>query len=639
MSVEIEEHKRVKFYGAGDLAAHWHVERVTELVKQFKSTSPTNAVDAIELHNVSRYLDAGLLPQLENLADQIRALEGKVARFFSIVDSAGVHAIITAIPRTYYSDLLDLLGRSKAYERCEPEVMLKALAEVGIDIGHMLACKRLVKEYDSQVRSLIVDDARNAELLVQKYLRAERGTEVHLPSSFTALDSRNLLLRYIDHTDAHLNLLELVARADTTAQAGIDARLKLKAKRRSDQMREDLFAEHSGIKTGAEVHFSDTQVEASAADVDGAVIRHTYSTQWLDGTQDYPSILNNFQLLFEYADTQVLLTMPSYPTELGTLEGLLGAAGRRDYKKGVAFRVKDGSSMLQLHAYGRYLSQHGIELEDVIIWFFDEYLVHEFDASGFSYTPSMAGSSYLHRARHLFTEMEGIVNQFQLFVEDGVIDRDLLAVQSEPVSFESIPSLVPGKYVYATEDHDIREILDTLFSDQSALTYIDDELRASNAAELFATKMVKYEELHEYQQPLVDALVAHRVLENNGKHIRLTNAPQLVLLHSLHEKLAATHHYLSPKAQAQVGEFEGKNWVTRESTLLTHAESAYFNYFLNKSQFSNGPELRNKYLHGSHPAPEDEGAHVYAYMVALRLTIALVIKINDDFRQSFSAGS
>lgn len=47
--------------------------------------------------------------------------------------------------------------------------------------------------------------------------------------------------------------------------------------------------------------------------------------------------------------------------------------------------------------------------------------------------------------------------------------------------------------------------------------------------------------------------------------------------------------------------------------------------------FSNGPQLRNKYLHGAQANGDGENAHYSTYITALRLTVALVIEINDDF--------
>ena len=58
---------------------------------------------------------------------------------------------------------------------------------------------------------------------------------------------------------------------------------------------------------------------------------------------------------------------------------------------------------------------------------------------------------------------------------------------------------------------------------------------------------------------------------------------------------------------------------------------AYFNFILNNKQFSGGPALRNKLLHGQQASEGNEAA----YLIALRTLIALVIKINDDFRVAF----
>ena len=64
---------------------------------------------------------------------------------------------------------------------------------------------------------------------------------------------------------------------------------------------------------------------------------------------------------------------------------------------------------------------------------------------------------------------------------------------------------------------------------------------------------------------------------------------------------------------------------------MSEAEGKYFNYFLNNVDFSNGPQLRNKYAHGSQPDSRGEDAYYRDYLIALRLVLALVIKINDDF--------
>jgi hypothetical protein len=120
------------------------------------------------------------------------------------------------------------------------------------------------------------------------------------------------------------------------------------------------------------------------------ISRYTYSSRWLEETCDNPSILNNFQHLSDFADGQALLALPSYPANLGVMERILGTTGKTEYKVGAAFRTIEMSTLLQTRVYLHFLDKKDIDLERVISWFFEEYLVDEFGAANFSSTPSSA---------------------------------------------------------------------------------------------------------------------------------------------------------------------------------------------------------------------------------------------------------
>jgi len=49
--------------------------------------------------------------------------------------------------------------------------------------------------------------------------------------------------------------------------------------------------------------------------------------------------------------------------------------------------------------------------------------------------------------------------------------------------------------------------------------------------------------------------------------------------------------------------------------------------------------LRNRYLHGSHIDVSDEDEHFRTYIAALKLLIAIAIKINNDFCLQDEEGS
>ena len=641
MGGDEDDLRRVRFFGVHDLAAGWYIDRVAELVERFDPSSVvTSTVDILELHNVQQYLENDFLPHSYSeeerglVKSRIPQLRSVVARFFDAVDDATCANVVADVGYEYHADLLELLGRNGAFERCTPATMLPTLRSAGVHLVEMLQCKKLIAAYDTEMRDELLASPRNAEHLIRKHLQKDTRDEVHLPASFTSADARDLLERYVDDPEANPNYISLIETARVGASAGVDPKLKLRAKRRSAEMTQKFFEENTGFKTGTEVGLSDTQHEPAKYEMDesdGMVTRLTYSRRWLEETLDNASILNNFQHLFEFTGPHTLLTLPSYEARLGVFERFMTTTGRTDYQVGAAFRAIDMSTLLQTRLYQHYLETKSIDLEDVFRWFFEEYLADEFGAPIFSFTPSSKGTSYLEKVRHLFVEMESVIHQFSLFVDDGELDRDLLAITSDPVRYKQVPSLVIGKYIYPTDGNEIAGILHVLFSDQSGLTYINENLKGDDAASLFLENEVAYDELHDYQKRTVDQLIELGILENDGARVRIVAAEQFLILKLLFNTQAASYYHLPEAGRAEADAMVAKGWVVRRTSLLTEAEGQYFNYFLNKVDFSNGPELRNKYLHGSQANAEGEDAHFRTYITALRLTIALIIKLNDDF--------
>ena len=509
--------------------------------------------------------------------------------------------------------------------------MLLTLFATGIRLDALLGSRKLVRAYDAEVRDLLRADVENAEHLIRKYLQDSVRGDIHLPQSFTPSDIRDLIDRYLESSAANVNYVGLVESAHVSSATGVDAKLKLKAKRRKHQLTEQFFEQTAGLRTGCEVVVSTSEREPVSAELDGMVSKFTYSRQWLDSTNDYASILNNFQHLFDFADRACILTLPAYAAELGVLERTLGLRGKTDYHFGLAFSSKDSSSLLQTQMMHAYLRSRDINLEEVISWFFGNYLVEQFQASSFSFTPSEGGTSYLQKVRHLFAEMESISNQFRLYVQNGELDRELLAMTSEQVRYKELPTLLEDKYLYPTQSSEIASILHLLFSDQSTLAYVNENLKGENAARLLLSREVTYADFADYQKPAVDHLLSLGVLRDGGTRIELASEEQCSILYALFTTEAAAYLHLSAAGRRAADLMVEKGWVSRAATLLTEAEGNYFNYFLNSVDFSNGPQLRNRYQHGSQVNGEGEGAHYTVYVTALRLIVALVIKINDDF--------
>jgi hypothetical protein len=412
--------------------------------------------------------------------------------------------------------------------------------------------------------------------------------------------------------------------------AGIDAKTKLKAQRTHAQWAKEFFEKNSGIRTGCEVSISPEQTEPVEGSLDGLVLKMSYSGRWLEGNLDYPTILNNFIYLFEFTNRHMVLTLPSYRAQLGVLERVMTTTGRDAYVVSSSFRRHEDLSLLQTAMYSQVLHSKDIDLESAVVWFFSDYLKDEFGALNFRFTPSSRASTYLEKCKHLFSEMEGVIKQFALYVQEGEIDRGLLAVAYEQLRYREVPSSLAGKYVYLTGDQTVSRILHLLFSDQSGLAYVDETLQAASAARLFIDNKVAYERLEDFQKTDVDYLISHGILQNDGKRVSIADVGRFAVLQHLFDFEAASYYHYPQETRVAIDQMVDDGWLERRSSLLTEPEANYINYCLN-AEYSNGLDLRNRYLHGTYDAAAGEAEYSRVYFTALKLLIALVIKINDEF--------
>lgn len=632
--------QRVQFFGPHDLSAGYYINRVVEIVETFnKETFPNSISDILELHNAQKFIEAEIFPgsfgetRRAQLISQLKPIRSHIARYFSSVDGKNISQRVRDVDFFYHSDLVELLSRARVFERCDGPTLLAVLSETGVQVGVLLSQKKIVKAFDSDISTLLRADPANAIYILQKHLEGDSPDSLFLPSTFTADDSRDLLFRYIESENANFNQIAKIENAPTDKDSGINPKVKLAARRRRTRMTNEIFESDSGLKFAYEVRLSATQSDPSHTEIDesdGFAVIHTYSSDWLDKTTDYPSILNNFQHLFEYASTDCLLNLPAYEAHLSVIERIMTSGAKNEYRTGSNYDATDATSLLQLQLYSEYLSRQDVPLESVIAWFFSTYLEEEFDATGFVYHPSSEGDSYLQKARHLFAEMESIAGQFSSYVREGELDWDLLSITSNPVMFTDIPSLSAKKYLRPLGE-EIDGLLNILFSDQSRLAYINEELNAKNAAILISTNQVVYSSLRPDQKTTVDHLIALDILTRDEDQLHFRSRALVKSLASIFIYKNSNYPHLRGAARSEIDALERKGWLEKRNSLLTSEEADYFNFLLNKVRFTNGPELRNKYLHGSQTNTDTEVTHFHTYLIVLRSIVALVIKINDDF--------
>lgn len=66
-----------------------------------------------------------------------------------------------------------------------------------------------------------------------------------------------------------------------------------------------------------------------------------------------------------------------------------------------------------------------------------------------------------------------------------------------------------------------------------------------------------------------------------------------------------------------------------ESTLFSVPEKNYLNFMLNKSQYSDGLDIHNKYAHSTYSINKD--VQQKDYIELLKIMVLIVTKINEEF--------
>ena len=128
---------------------------------------------------------------------------------------------------------------------------------------------------------------------------------MYLPDELTAHEVISLLDRYIDREKVSTNILAAIFYMSPTKLFPVTDSLRLKAKRRYAMEMEKMSESRISFESNIRISISKDQYEEKSYDENGQNCHYSYSHNWLIETLDYPSILNNFIYIFDFADYQM----------------------------------------------------------------------------------------------------------------------------------------------------------------------------------------------------------------------------------------------------------------------------------------------------------------------------------------------
>lgn len=631
---------RIKYYSPSDWAGGYNLEKAEQIILNFDNDKEYDINDILEFFNIYKYFDNKVYltkwddDYIQKLKDIVKQMKVKVYKYFNTkINEDNIISVYETVDIHYKNEFFELFSKCIEAMNISNEKMAELLQCEKIRIRDVLEYKTLVIKYDDIIKEYLMNNNDSVELLIGKYyIDEESYDKLNFPSSLTLADKEKMILKYIEYEFANLNFIRIIAKIQSNKDSiVVDDKTKLKAQKRREEIENNLFKNtNTTIEFGIGVVINDNQEEASLITSKGNDTNYSYSGKWIKENNDYPTLLNNFIYLFNYVDPYFRIDLINKKCYSGIFERI-NYKVVRSYNPNQTFNNRAMVANMQIAAYYNYLNKNNIRLEDIIEWFFKEYLKSEFDIDNYIISMPSANSNYFEKCKSLLPEFDLILKEYKYYCEDGIIDQELVNISSTQMFFKDIPSLNDKKYIYANKIDDTLLIQYYFFSDQCLLNYNPITNKSYGCFyELLRNIEMKYSDYNIHEQKMIDWLVDKELLAVDNNYIKLKNKPLINIYADLYFNEVINYWRYPKQLRNIVDSLIEREILYSENTLFSKPEQDYFNYYLNMSEFIDGFDIRNSNLHGSQSGDRNSEIHSSRYMIILQLLILIVIKINDD---------
>ena len=626
------------FYGLPDLRSKDEAEHCKKIFEDFENWSTySNVNQIIELYNLSKFIGLNQKPTLwtDDLyrlnKERSKEIYGVIYKFFSELTLARLKSVYDEIDVLYIADFWDIFCKTKIYSKYNEDEFQDFLFSSKVDLGLILNKKFLVNKFGTAIKNYIMSNPEHAEFLATEFFQQhQKDWKPHyFPKELSMKDKQDLVKAYINFPDPNPNYLLFIAQEDNPDKLKLDSKTKFDAYKRKKEIIQNIISKNKMTSTSIGVEFcpmgGDGKIKYKKENPSETIIQ--YDRDWIEQNLDYPTLLNNF-LWFDFVDKWGRFNFVWQPSEASLVDLLTSTKGIKEYPSDTGFQTANSFGLLQMYAYYNLLRFHEIDIENIFNWFFESYLLEEFGVEGFVYEVSSSNTTISERNRLIATQIDHVLKQFDLFCRYGKIDREYLEFSSQHIRFKDISSLIDYKYAYSNNTS-LNQEAQYLFSRKSYLMYIDNVSKNVNSlSDLLESRDIGLSEFNEVQQEKLAFLIERGTIEITANGFLKLNQDRAAILRQIYEKEYLCLSYEKTGVDPLKSMLRRKEFRV-ESTLFSEPEQKYLNYILNKSEFSNGLDLRNKYIHATNSL--DEKLQLQDYMWFLIVMTLIIIKINEEF--------
>lgn len=483
----------------------------------------------------------------------------------------------------------------------------------------------MIDLFPQVVKENFLSLSRNIEFFLNnqsgKFTDSNNGLFIKL--GITNEEINNLAKDYCQLDNSNPNYLQSIVDYKKLSRYEFDKEIKLLAKRTIEE-----FIEKNSDTSKTLQYSQYVSIENLEADMlfqlekDKIVLNKLL----LDEYHDFPTLLNNYIYFIDFFNYEIGLPWLIANDETFDFSRFFSPTSNANFKD-FHPQLKATYSLLFL-AYFVYLKKNGIDIEQIVEWYFNTYLKDELNIVGFRFHASNQDSSFYERGKCIISEMDGILDQYELFYKTGKIDPELLEIKSSIPSYATLKSFNEKKFIKLNNTSNNSALFSALFSDQSPLSFISSKKEHKTFFK-HIKEGVKISDFDEYQIKQISILIEKNLIKLSNDVIEFTNFREINILYELWKSGTYCLYYKDELTLNIVENLCERGYCEYSNKLFSELEASYLSYILDDKKYGNGLKIRNKFSHGKFSYKSEE-EHQKNYLELLQIVIFYVIRINDE---------
>ena len=578
--------EKIKYYDSSDLAYDYMIERAIQFVDQYGESPNFNNINLVlAAYNVYLLLTkAKLKSAYLHYASIAKTYIKHCNIYFSNLNNDNIKCSHNIPMQLYQEDYWQLFNNTKLYYSIDKKIVKFLLYKLTPSLTAILKHPQIVNVYSREITCYIIKNQYSILFILDYYFtyNKESTKKFILPKELTSKILLWLINKKLSSNNISPQYLRLIENS-TNSTLIISDKMKVKAKRCRKQIESEILSTNSSMISNMKIVFKNID-ELIKIDFQPPNLTITLDKSWIDENNHNDYLFANLFIFYFICDINYRAKFIANKTDSTKLEDLISKPlGLNDYFQPLLSRIQEDLAHLFIMSYDKLLLTQNKRIEDLLKWFYTEFIAEEFHVHKFIFNSSSTNTTFIEKCRNLCSEIDSILKQYQLYYENNDIDRDLLEINSKPLLFSQLESYDKNKYAYIVDTEYINS-MNLLFSDQSYLNLITKLLDTNKT---FISEIIN---------PTIDLFLTD-FDESQKKLIKKLQQQQLIILNQQNQIIAKKNNIevlkdfyenscICNKAyQKQLNKLNIECKYT--NSLFSTSEVDYLNFILNKKQFPN----------------------------------------------------